>query len=787
MTQSLPDCKSRETLEFPRVLSQLASFTAFSAGRELALRLEPASDREEVIRRLEETREARWLLSAHPGTRIGGVHDVRQRVANARLSAMLTPSDFLELLDTLQAGRRLQRAVLRAAANCPHLARIARQIEPCKALTDEILRCLDDNGEVKDDASSHLAEVRSELTRCREKLRTRLEQLVRAPENLRYLQEPLITQRSGRYVIPLKAEHKGRIPGVVHDQSASGATLFVEPLATLEINNRCRQLEIAERHEVERILRSLSNLVAENGDEIIWTVEALARLDLAFAKAEYAESLRATRPEIGDSPSLDLRDARHPLLDAETVVPISVRAGHDFTILVITGPNTGGKTVTLKTVGLLALMTQSGLHIPAGEGSRMAVFSGIYADIGDEQSIEQNLSTFSGHLQNIVRILEGADERSLVLLDELGAGTDPIEGAALARALLAYLLRRRITSLVATHYSELKVFAQVTPGVTNASLAFDLETLSPTYELTIGLPGRSSALAIAERLGLDSEIIAEAEQAIAPENLELDEMISAIRIAEEEAAKMKAESAAAREQAEELERLWRSRLAELEAERLTLRNEAREEARAELEAVRRRIRALAQRAESLGRPLEDLATLRREARHIEKTLEPLSVPPPPPPAPPLAGTPEIGDTVWVSSLQRIAEVVSIGEEEVEVQAGSFRLRVPPEQISLRAKGQSRGEGKAVQMSGLRTYPSPGTEIDLRGYTVDEALPVLDKYLDEAYLAGLPRVRIIHGKGTGALRRMTRQELSNHPLVTQLRAGDRHEGGDGVTVAEIVAG
>jgi len=690
MSDTLNDPRSVQTLEYPLVLARLADFTAFSAGRDLALGLTPSFDPRAVTRRQEETREARWLLSAHPSTRVGGAHDVRALVKDAALTATLMPPDLLDLRDTLRSAGRLRRSVLRARSTCPHLAACAERIEPCQALADEIERCLDDRGAIRDDASRRLAETRAELSQSRDHLRARLEQLIRSPGNLQYLQEPLITQRGGRYVIPLKAEYKGRIPGVVHDQSASGATLFIEPLATLEINNRCRQLEIAERHEEERILRSLTELVAGQGDEIVWTVEALAELDLAFAKAEYAEAVHAVQPEIGDTPSFDLQDARHPLLDPDTVVPVSVRAGDDFSILVITGPNTGGKTVTLKTVGLLALMAQAGLHIPAAEGSRLAVFSGIFADIGDEQSIEQSLSTFSGHLHNIVRILAKADERSLVLLDELGAGTDPVEGAALARALLDHLLRRRIRALVATHYSELKVFAQVTPGVTNASLAFDLETLSPTYRLTIGLPGRSSALAIAERLGLDPSIIAEAQQAVAPENMELDEMISTIRQAKDEANSAREVAAATRARAAALEQEWRARLNEIEAERRHIHNEAREQARAELEMVRKQLSALVRRAEALGRPAPEVLTVRQEAEALDETVQPLPDLPPlsPPPPGPLQGPPEVGDTVWVSSLDRVAEVVAVAVGEVEVQAGAFRIRVPPEQVTLRAKAGS---------------------------------------------------------------------------------------------------
>ncbi|NOZ06775.1 MAG: endonuclease MutS2 [Chloroflexi bacterium] len=779
------DDKTLHSLEFPQVLARLAEYTQFSAGHELALMLEPSPDTETVVRRQAETREARWLLSAHPSARIGGIRDVRPAVENARLAAVLAPQALLDIRYTLEAAGQLQRVLLRVRHDCPHLAGVAAGIAPSQTVIDEIARCLDDQGAVLDHASPKLAEIRTQLPRSRERLRAKLEHVIRAPQNAPYLQEPLITQRAGRYVIPLKAEHKGRIRGIVHDQSASGATLFIEPLAVLELNNACRQLEMAEQREIERILRSLSSLVAGFGDEIIWTVEAMANLDVAFAKAEYAETLHAVSPEIVEPSCFDLRQARHPLLDPESVVPIDVRAGDDFSILVITGPNTGGKTVTLKTVGLLSLMTQAGLQIPAAEGSRQALFSRIYADIGDEQSIEQSLSTFSGHMRNIVRILAHADERSLVLLDELGAGTDPVEGAALARALLNHLLQKKITCLVATHYSELKAFAQVTPGVVNASLEFDLETLSPTYRLTIGLPGRSNALAIAERLGLDQEILAAARQTIAPENMEVDEMVSAIQEAKDEATEVWQRAALAREQAEALEREWQTRMAAIEAERAEILNRARQQAQEELDEALRKIRSLRRQAEALGRPLPELQQVREAAKELEKEVQshPAPVSPLPTHFVSLPGPLQTGDTVFVASLNRSAEVVTIGDGEVEVLAGSFRLRVPAGEVTRQGKAGSRARTESSKPAQM-TRVSPGVELDLRGSTVEEALPLLDKYLDDAFLADLPAVRIIHGKGTGVLRKATREKLSSHPLVVDFRPGDRHEGGDGVTVVVL---
>jgi len=495
------DDKSLEMLEFPRILERLARHTSFSAGRELALALRPSPDPEEVRRRLAETGQARALLSSRSCPSLGGVKDVRPLAKDAQRGIVLSPAQLLDIRDTLQAGKSLRRALLHSARQFPLLAAIAGEIEECPHLIEEIGRCLSERGEVMDKASAALAHIRGQLRDLRGRLLNRLQRIIADPANAPYIQEPLITQRGGRYVIPLKAEFKGRIRGLVHDTSASGATLFIEPMEVVELGNRLRELEVEEEREVRRILAALSQLVARDATLIERTVEALARLDLAFAKARYADEIEGVEPKL-IPPSrrvrpLRLYRARNPLLDPATVVPIDVPFREDFSALVITGPNTGGKTVTLKTVGLLSAMAQSGLFIPAQEGSTLPIFSGIYADIGEEQSIEQSLSTFSSHMGNIIRILELADEHSLVLLDELGAGTDPVEGSALARAILSHLLKRGITTLVATHYPELKAFAHVTPGVENACVEFDAQTLMPTYELTIGLPGRSNAFAIA--------------------------------------------------------------------------------------------------------------------------------------------------------------------------------------------------------------------------------------------------------------------------------------------------
>ncbi|NOZ27373.1 MAG: endonuclease MutS2 [Chloroflexi bacterium] len=814
------DEKALHTLEFDKILERLAEHTSFSAGRELALALRPTED-PQLARELQaQTAEARSLLEQKTDVHMGGVHDVRPLLPQAERSAILLPTDFLNIRSTLLRARSIQRTLTRLRGQFPRLATIAARIEPCEPLIDEIGRCINERGEVMDSASPALARIRSEKRIAHERLIALLERIVSSPANAAYLQEPIVTQRQGRYVIPLRAEFKGRIPGLIHDQSASGATLFIEPLAAVELNNRWREKQLEEDKEVRRILLQLTELVADEAVYVQRTVEALAELDLIFAKARYAEQLEARAPELvpfrrprrprhgrraQDSGRengreegiqhpgsvIDLKRARHPLLDPETVVPIDVHLGDDYFILVITGPNTGGKTVALKTVGLLALMAQAGLHIPVAEDSRLTVFQGIYADIGDEQSIEQSLSTFSSHMSNIIRILDRANERSLVLLDELGAGTDPEEGSALARALLSYLLRHRITTLATTHYTELKVFAHSTPGVRNASVEFDIETLSPTYKLSIGLPGRSNALAIARRLGLNPEIVAEAEAMVSPTSLQADSLLAEIKRARDEAQAMLAEAGRKLRAAQALEADLRYRLARIEEARREVINEARSIAQEELEAVRAEIARLKRRLsviqaggslheQLLAEAEAELARRAQEMVTVEESVEQRQERGQEPPL-------REGETVWIPSLQSTGQIVALDPdgETAEVQIGAFRTRLPLSRLERRE--QEAVPVPVAPPPGRKRPPaSPGIELDLRGQTVDEMLPRLEKYLDDAYLAGLPWVRIIHGKGTGALRRAVREALAQHPLVADMRSGEQGEGGDGVTIVRLVS-
>ena len=790
------DAKYLQTLELNKILERLAEHTSFSAGRELAVALRPSTDIEQVRLWQKETAEAKFLLSVQSNLSLGGARDVRPLLKNAEIGALLDAQSLLDVQATLISAKTLRRAIAPKTDQYPTLSAIAQRLEECPKLVAEIARCINDNGEVLDSASPTLARIRRELAVARDRLLDRLNRLLGAADSSTYLQEALITQRGGRYVIPVKAEYKGRVQGIVHDQSASGATLFIEPLAIVDLGNQWRELQLDEQREVERILRVLTALVAAHAVQIRATVEALAELDLAVAKAQYAYAIKAYEPALleaktfevsqtskvsGGGEYLRLIRARHPLLPAETVVPIDVHLGGDFSILVITGPNTGGKTVALKTVGLLAAMAQCGLQIPAMEGSALAVFSGLYADVGDEQSIEQSLSTFSSHMGNIIAILAEADEHSLVLLDELGAGTDPTEGAALARAVLSELLRRGIPAMATTHYAELKLFAQATAGVENASVEFDVRTLSPTYRLTVGLPGRSNAFAIAKRLGLPQAIIDAAQQYISAEDVEADRLLERVRQSRHELGRATNAAQTALSGAREKEKEASRLLREADRERRALLAEARaqlEEAQAELDRVRKAVERKDLTKERLDEAIKSLQQLQRK----QKTIEP----PSPSAAAEAARAREqlaVGDTVWVAGLNQTGQIMALQEGQAEVQVGLFRAQVPLLDLEKRPPAVVPPGDERVHVS-LAPRRMPGLELHLRGMRADEVLPELTKYLDDAYLAGLLSVRIVHGKGTGTLRQVVREALAGHPLVASFRDGELNEGGAGVTIAKL---
>ncbi|HXG41383.1 MAG TPA: endonuclease MutS2 [Dehalococcoidia bacterium] len=782
-----------QALEFEKVIARLEALCTFAPGRELARRLQPATDYREVLRRQRETAEARRLLALRPGLSLASARDVRELARQAAKGHVLQPAELLEVAGTLQLAQQVRGLVGSWRQQLPILAGLADRIADFGPLLQEIGRCLDRRGEVTDDASPVLGELRRQVRRAHDRLMARLERIVASQVGRQALQEHLVTMREGRYVLPVRAEMRHLLPGIVHDVSASGATVFVEPLEVVEEANRWRELQLEEQREVERVLRRLSALVGDRAAAIRRAVEALARLDLALAKARLGDELRCPLPLEGPEqpwllaePSrLRLVEARHPLLRGH-VVPISLWLGREegFTVLLITGPNTGGKTVALKTVGLLCLMAQAGLPVPADEGSVLPVFDGIYADIGDEQSIEQSLSTFSSHMGNIVDILRRATQRSLVLLDELGAGTDPTEGAALARAVLLHLRERGCLTVATTHHGELKALAHDTPGMMNASVEFDPETLAPTYHLRIGVPGHSNALHIAQRLGLPEEVLAEARRVLAPGHLEVERLLHDLQRERQQAAAERHALEEERRQAEALRQELERRLQALERERRLLLERTRRLLEEELAQARRRLqqaeRAIerAQRSARGRRALEGARRLLGEVASQERTLAEEARPP----AVPLAQV-RPGDRVWLRGVTEPGEVLSGPDEsgDLEVRLGALRARVPLADV-LRVE-----RPEVAREPGVGVPPPPTRakdEIEVRGMTLDEALPLVEEHLDAAFRAGLRHLRIVHGKGSGTLRRAVRELLSSHPLVKSYRPAEPREGGEGVTVVEV---
>ena len=787
--------KSLTTLEYPKILEQLTREAGFSASKELARTLAPSDDRSEVRRRLAFTSEARLLLEQRPDTGVRGAKEVRPHVRAAERGVMLTPHELVEILATLRASEHVSRLVRKVSEHFPLLWSLAVDLPVRPGLEARIGESINEDGDILDSASPALRRIRAELRAAQQRLQDRLGTLVN--EYRSALQEPIITTRSDRYVLPVRAEARGQVKGIVHDQSGSGATVFIEPAVVVEMNNRLRELHLEERREIERILQELSEAVASDGPYITLAVELLAQIDLHLAKARYAGLLRASAPSVNDDGRLLLRQARHPLLRGN-VIPIDFwlgrdRDGTEMRMVVITGPNTGGKTVALKTVGLLSLMAQAGMHIPCEDGSEIPVYSDVFADIGDEQSIEQSLSTFSSHLTRIVEILRLATDESLVLLDELGAGTDPSEGSALARAILAHLLAQRVNTVATTHYSELKVFAHEQPGVANASVEFDVETLSPTYRLSIGLPGRSNALAIATRLGLPEGIIENAREYVGTAGVEMEGLLANLQAertaAADERYRLTMERVEAEYQRTQAEKLR----AEIEEERVRVLNEARAQGRREVEETRAELaRVKTQMRRKLNE--DQLSKLRERTRGLEERMA-VEAPKthrshraaPEAEGAPLSGPLEIGDTVFVRSMGQRGEVVALtnGRGEVEVRLGAMKLRVPEGQVERLSRRQARAvETRSVSLPSREPTLAPELQLDLRGWRVEDALEEVDRYLDNAALAGMPFVRILHGKGTGALRQAIRQQLSHHPLVKSQASADAKDGGDGITIVTL---
>ncbi len=779
------DERSLALLEFPLVRERLAAATSFPPSRRAAEALEPSTDPVVVARRLDETDQIRGLLEERPGVGIGAAHDIGPFVERAARGGRLDPEQFLAIAETLDAVSRL--ATNLAEERRPLLRDLGRELHPLPAVRSTLGRSFDPVGELLDTASPRLGGLRAAVRVAYDRLRRRLDALV-GTELGNALQEPIVTLRNGRYVVPVKAEARSRVKGIVHDASGSGQTLFVEPMVAVELGNAWREAQVSEREEIARILDELSAFIAANATALRETLDALARFDLWAAKAGLAAEMDATRADTAEEPEVILLSARHPGLSGR-VVPIDIRLGDGYTALVVTGPNTGGKTVTLRTLGLLSLMHQAGLHIPAEAGSRLPVWRDVFADIGDEQSVAQSLSTFSGHLRRITTIVASAGPGTLVLLDELGAGTDPTEGSALAQALLDHFVRAGAMVAATTHYAELKAYAHTTPGARNAAVEFDIDTLSPTYRLTIGLPGGSQAFAIAERLGLPGAIVDDARSRLSEAQRSFEATLASIKATEgatgealdrahaaEERAATALRTASEERRRARAERDETLRQTRLEADRLI------EELRAELADTRRSLERETVTAGGLDAAVARAASIAARL----PAIEPDAVP-----EPTESREWRVGDRARSRSGGWEGRVAALdkGGRRATLEAGGLRVTVDLDDLdpalgapsavdATRPDPGQASNAAALRLERARTVAS---SLDLRGARVEEALDALDRYLDDAGLAGLGAATIIHGLGTGALRDAVRQAANVHPLVRAVRPGERGEGGDGATI------
>lgn len=804
-----PRAQSLKALEFDKVLAWLASRASSDLGRQLAEHLTPADTFESARLRLAETTEARVIADNFGYPSFQGACDIRELARRAKQGSVLSPIELIAVFDMLGASRRLKGFITRHRAEAPNLGEMARNIPVLAEVERAIERTVSKDGEVLDDATQRLSAIRREKRVLNQRIRDRLESIIRSPDDQRYLQDLVVGIREGRYVVPVKAEFRSKVPGIVHDRSSSGATLFIEPMSIVAMNNELKVLALEEKAEIERILSEVSGLVGSFEAEIDLMCDLMGQIDLAFAKARISQEMNAVEPQLNLGGVLLLREARHPLL-REKAVPIDVRLGTDFDTLLITGPNTGGKTVALKTVGLLALMAGAGLHIPVLPGSTMAFFNGIYCDIGDEQSIEQSLSTFSAHMRNIIPMIRESSANSLVLLDEVGAGTDPAEGTALAMALLEHFHQVGAKTIATSHYGELKAFVFSRERMENASVVFDVETLRPTYELKIGLPGNSNALEIASRLGLPKTVVDRAVQFLGKEKAHLERLINHITSRQEEMTRLLEEADTRKRRARQLEEELRERLEEIERRRSEILERARETADEIVRSARRKatdlirnlrkaemseaFREKVRQAESAKREFEESVRVLSRGMITEQPVvrgvDEKSQPPPSPRARP-------GAKALVRTIGQVGDILEVGDGEAKVQVGSLKFLVSLDELRPLGPKSSEEGGEQPQERGVfvQGFSSDGLiamdkartvspEIMLRGLKVEEALKLADKYLDDAYLAGLKSVKIVHGKGTGALRRAIQELLSGHPHVESYRIGEKSEGGEGVTVAEL---
>ncbi len=785
--------KSLLKLELDQVLEQLASCAGSVGGKEACRRVRPSSDLEDVNLMLEQTSAASDLCTRKGNPIFGDVTDVSATLERADRGGSLQPMELLRIAGVLRCARNIKGYVSEDDKETV-LDVLFKALTPNKYLEDKIFGAILSEDEIADNASPALSDIRRHMRIQSGKIRDSLQKVISSPAYSKFLREPIITIRDGRYVVPVKSECRNDVPGLVHDVSASGGTYFIEPMSAVNANNALRELELKEKKEIERILAELSAEAAAHREDINLDYSMLVQLDVIFAKAKLAYRMRAWAPIMNDEGRVDLRKARHPLIDPKAVVPISVRLGSDFDTMIITGPNTGGKTVTLKTIGLLTLMAECGLHIPAGDGSTLSTFDAILADIGDEQSIAQSLSTFSSHMRTIVDVVAQCDDRTLVLFDELGAGTDPAEGAALAMAIIEFCRKMGSRVVATTHYAELKLYAMRTKGVINASCEFDVETLRPTYKLLIGIPGKSNAFAISRKLGLSEEILKEADDLVGKSDKDFEDVLSQLEqqrqqmeAARHEAERIRQETAKIRQQSEELN-------IQLQKEKDKAMESARREAQKIIEDARYAANAASEELKALRKQLTESADasninqrqaeVRRSLNEMEGKIRA---------AQPKQERPEpkreilVGDTVELLKLGTKASVIAINKDGTyQLQAGILKLNAKKDEIYLlenenpyKAKGgRPAHSGREMKMTAM------SSEVDLRGMDTVEAICVLDNYLDAAMRSNLSSVRIIHGKGTGALRAAVQQQLKRNKFVKKFRLGVYGEGEDGVTIAEF---
>ncbi|WP_407400315.1 endonuclease MutS2 [Anaerovibrio sp.] len=786
---------SFKVLEYKKILERLQNKAGSILGKELAGGLQPSSDIDEVKERLRETAEA-VMVSSMANPPLGGIRDIRELMKKIGIGATIETSEIMDMLTTMYAMRGVKKFFKELELDAPILKNWARGLEILGELERNLENTVDEHGNLRDDASVELKRIRREVKTSQARIKDHLNNILHSAEYQKYFQDAIVTMRGDRYVVPIKQEYRQYFPGIVHDQSASGSTVFVEPMAVVNLNNDIKQLVAAEKHEVERILRDISNQIRRKDDILMENCDILAFIDFTFAKAGLAREMKAVEPVVNEAGATTLLSARHPLIDSDKVVPIDISIGADYNMLLVTGPNTGGKTVSMKTLGLLVLMAQAGLFLPVENGSQIAVYNNIYADIGDEQSIEQSLSTFSAHMTHLVEILGKVESDDLLLLDELGAGTDPEEGAALAMAILEQLLNIKATVMATTHYSELKTFAFSREGIENACVEFDVNTLRPTYRLLTGIPGASNAFAISRRLGLSEALVIRAKQLIQADHAQFEKVINQLEKEKMMYEQMNADIEAKLQRAQKMEAKAEAMRTELSQKKADIIRKAKDEGSALVRRARREseeiIKQLKEQFNDMGiqkrqQAIQDARSkLNEEAGRVRPGIvsakafrKPIDL-----------KTIEVGDIIYVTKLDQKGTVLGIHGKELEIQLGAMKTTMKASACKFVEKGKKEQPATSIgkKSKGGSSFISKTQEahrdIDIRGMMVDEAEVVLGKFIDDSIMAGLSQVLIIHGKGTGALRKGVHEYLKHHKNVAGFNFADMSEGGTGATLVTL---